>query len=573
MPLLDAFVLVCKAVAFAHSKGVLHRDLKGANVILGEFGEVQLLDWGLAKPVTAPAGPPLAVVDAEDSDLTVTGGVVGTPAYLAPEVAAGGRASEASDVYGLGATLYAVLTGKPPADGPTPQAVLDEVRLHAPPPPRTINPAVPAALDAIVCRAMSRDPGQRYVTADELAQDVRDWLADEPVVAHPDGPLTRAARWGRRHRTWTIAAGVLLAAGSLALAAGTAAVVQEQRRTDEQRQRAEARRAALESLLDRLLVVAEAGLAAVPESEPAREALLTAAVDTLEAGGGLADGPAADLRLAWLHTCRGNVRTLVLDAAGADADLQASIRLLAPLPRGVALDQLVKAYADLNRLDADLGRRPAEVVRVGSDRPYGLYAKAQAAAVRRDWESVRVMSAATSARLNTDGTLGQGYGWVMFVNAHTLAAAAERELGRPADGLAKLDAVATAVGRPAAGVVPTDAQHVQGCWQSERAWCLAELPGRVIDAELAAAEARDAFDTLGRRHPTNTGYRKSAVEVRLVAARLRAASGDAAGARHLVEEAGRLFEPLAAKSGEWVEIARLRQQVEDARRRLAPGPG
>ena len=127
--LLDAFVAVCRAVAFAHARGVLHRDLKGQNVVLGEFGEVFLLDWGLAqggrRRRTRSARP--AGADA-DGARPAPGSIVGTPAYMAPEV--GGRASRrrrASDVYGLGAVLYSILTGRPPYGGPTAADVLEKV--------------------------------------------------------------------------------------------------------------------------------------------------------------------------------------------------------------------------------------------------------------------------------------------------------------------------------------------------------------------------------------------------------------------------------------------------------------
>src|SRR5260370_39530532 len=123
--LLTAFAAVCNTVAYAHSRGVIHRDLKGDNVILGDFGEVVVLDWGLAKLVSRPEGethaPSLVLDDAaaEGSGHTVQGQALGTPAYMAPEQAAGrlDLIDRRTDVHGLGAILYEILTGQPPFTG------------------------------------------------------------------------------------------------------------------------------------------------------------------------------------------------------------------------------------------------------------------------------------------------------------------------------------------------------------------------------------------------------------------------------------------------------------------------
>jgi eukaryotic-like serine/threonine-protein kinase len=229
--LLDAFVSVCRAVAFAHSRSVLHRDLKGQNIVVGEYGEVFLLDWGLAKPVGAPDDPSAPAADDGDVEMTAPGAVVGTAAYMAPEVAAGAAATKASDVYGLGAILYALLTGGPPYAGANAAEVRKKVTTIDPASARAANPSAPAALEAVCRKAMARNPADRYASAEDVATDVRRWLADEPVAAYREPWPARAARWARRRKTMVVAAGVLLVTAALASSGAAALVWREQHQT------------------------------------------------------------------------------------------------------------------------------------------------------------------------------------------------------------------------------------------------------------------------------------------------------------------------------------------------------
>jgi serine/threonine-protein kinase len=237
--LLGRFVDVCEAVAYAHSRGVLHRDLKPGNVMLGPYGETLVVDWGLAKPVGHPAGGegatqgPLQPASASSSAPTQMGSVLGTPAFMPPEQAAGrlDQLGAASDVYSLGATLYCLLTGKAPFEGKDAGAVLQQVQRGELVPPRQVKPGVPAALEAVCLKAMALRPEDRYPTPLGLKADVESWLADEPVSAYREPVGQRLGRWGRRHKPLLAGAAALLLTGVAALGVGLVAVSAEQRKT------------------------------------------------------------------------------------------------------------------------------------------------------------------------------------------------------------------------------------------------------------------------------------------------------------------------------------------------------
>jgi PAS domain S-box-containing protein len=184
--LLHAFVMVCNTIGFAHSRGVIHRDLKGQNVILGAFGEVVVLDWGLAKLVGVPEeADPTAADGLDDADLTQHGHALGTPASMAPEQAAGRleQIDNRTDIYGLGAILYEILTGQPPFSGTSRSEVLRMVREEEPLQPRQICPDVPFGLERICLQALAKKPEDRYATARELAGAVQQWQDAERIKA------------------------------------------------------------------------------------------------------------------------------------------------------------------------------------------------------------------------------------------------------------------------------------------------------------------------------------------------------------------------------------------------------
>jgi formylglycine-generating enzyme required for sulfatase activity/tRNA A-37 threonylcarbamoyl transferase component Bud32 len=220
--LLRRFLEVCDAMAYAHSKGVLHRDLKPDNIMLGKYGETLVVDWGLAKAggqVDEAAGEE-AVMPSSGSGLG-TRGTLGTPQFMPPEQAAGelDRMGPASDVYSLGATLYMLLTGRPAFEDRDPAVVLQKVIRGDFLPPRQVNPAVPRALEAVCLKAMARQPEGRYATPRALAEDIEKWLADEPVSAWREPWTTRARRWATRHRTAVAATAAAALVALLAVSA------------------------------------------------------------------------------------------------------------------------------------------------------------------------------------------------------------------------------------------------------------------------------------------------------------------------------------------------------------------
>jgi serine/threonine-protein kinase len=235
--LLGRFVAVCNAIAYAHSRGVLNRDCKPDNCLLGPFNETLVVDWGLAKAVGRPEGRDDAagatLQPTAGTDLaTQTGIALGTPAYMSPEAASGRvpQLGPATDVYSLGATLYCVLVGQPPFSGQDVGQILQQVQQGAWRPPSQVKQDVPPALEAICRKALALRPQDRYATALALAAEVEHWLADEPVTAHREAWPARLGRWGRRHRGLTAGGLAALAVGMVGL--GLLAVVVSAKNAD-----------------------------------------------------------------------------------------------------------------------------------------------------------------------------------------------------------------------------------------------------------------------------------------------------------------------------------------------------
>jgi eukaryotic-like serine/threonine-protein kinase len=223
--LIRAIMDACYAIGYAHSRGVLHRDIKPQNIMLGKYGETLVVDWGLAKVLgSVPESVMLSELPMEegrsgDSEPTAMGSVLGTPGYMSPEQAMGriDELDRRSDVFSLGATLYAVLTGRAPYCAEKRFENLEAAKRGVFDKPRAINVDISRGLEAICLKAMAFRSADRYTTAIDLAEDLESWVAGDAVKALPETTLQRGLRWARRHQTAVASALVLLLVASSGL--------------------------------------------------------------------------------------------------------------------------------------------------------------------------------------------------------------------------------------------------------------------------------------------------------------------------------------------------------------------
>jgi tetratricopeptide (TPR) repeat protein/tRNA A-37 threonylcarbamoyl transferase component Bud32 len=360
---LRVFEQVCQTIAFAHSRCVIHRDLKPANIMVGAFGEVQVMDWGLAKMLKSGSIEPdddcpdleHSAVCAHPAAISQPGAVVGTPAYMAPEQARGEAVDERSDVYGLGATLYELLTGRVAF----PTGHLDAVRQGLFTPPRRVNPTVPRALEAVCLKAMAPRPENRYASVLGLATDVEHWLTDEPLSAWPDSPGARLRRWSRRHAR--LVAGVLAALVVSVVCLGIATALLTLANDRERAARARTR-AALDAMTSEVTGDALTRQKEIaPEQRAFLEGVLGYYEEFAEEPG---EGRAGRERLAAAHYRLGMIRARLGPAeAGAEAFRLAAAmyeRLAAEFPtEAIYRKQLARSHNNQGTLLRTLGRHAA----------------------------------------------------------------------------------------------------------------------------------------------------------------------------------------------------------------------
>jgi serine/threonine-protein kinase len=276
---LEIFVKVCDTLAYAHAKNVIHRDIKPANVMIGRYGEVYVMDWGLAKVLGCtelPDGrtreqaalPPVQTDRSETSSrgdfgqLTIDGTIMGTPAYMPPEQAHG-RIEDLgprSDVYSVGAMLYHLLAGHPPFLAPGAKkdlhALLARVRDGVPMALSSIDRSIPAELVAICEKAMARDPAKRYAGSGEMSEDLRAFLESRVVKAHRSGAVAELRKWVQRNRGMAVASALALLAflgGAIASLAFGSTAIRQRNRAATATKAADQRRSQAEDLIGFML--------------------------------------------------------------------------------------------------------------------------------------------------------------------------------------------------------------------------------------------------------------------------------------------------------------------------------
>ena len=244
--LVRAVIDACYAIGYANSRGVIHRDIKPQNIMMGKYGETLVVDLGLAKvkgiddAAYLVSEAPMDDARLSDSSPTEMGSILGTYAYMSPEQANGriDLVDRRSDVFSLGATLYAVITGRPLYREDNRDETLVAARLCRFSPPRELNPRISKSLEAICLKALSKEPAQRYGNAVELAEDLDNWSAGAPVKAYPERLAQRTLRFARKHQTLVASAFVFLCVASVGLLLANWAVGRQRNIAMQERDRA-----------------------------------------------------------------------------------------------------------------------------------------------------------------------------------------------------------------------------------------------------------------------------------------------------------------------------------------------
>jgi serine/threonine-protein kinase len=508
--LLRRFTDVCNAIDYAHSRGVLHRDIKPGNIIVGKHGETLVVDWGLAKArgrsdATEPSDErPLMPASASGSAETLPGSALGTPAYMSPEQAAGEleRLEPRSDVYSLGATLYCLLTGKPPFEGDVFE-IFGKVRRGEFAPPRAVDPSIDRALEAVCLKAMATRPDDRYPTCRALAEDIERWMADEPVTAWREPFTRRARRWGRRNRT---AVSSLVASALVALA-GMASVLAVQARANAGLKQSN------DALIDANTRVRTANAELLAANQRERERF-NLAMDAV----GLFHGDISEDLLLKQRPFAELRTKLLRGAAGFYDKLAGLVKEQSDRESRAALD---RAYDELGELTDKIGSKPE-----------ALAAHRKALAVRRE------LAAAPDADAVTQGDVARSLlaiGWL------------QQRTGDMAGALAAYEEARQLAEALLAQVGPDDPLRAVLGSAHQRIGQLSEDTGKPADALASFERALAIWQKLAHAHPDITQFQSDL--------------GNAyVGIGSLLDQTGKPTEALIASE----RALAIRQQLADA---------
>jgi len=333
----ELLAALAAAIEHAHQHGVVHRDLKPSNILLSPESKVlpRITDFGLAKRL-------------DEEGLTLTDDLLGTPSYMAPELTRGrgpGGDHEAADLYGLGAILYELLTGRPPFRGETVADTLEQVRTLDPVPVRRLQPKVPRDLETICLKCLEKEPARRYPTAQALADDLGRFLRGEPIQARPISRRERLWKWARRKPALAALLGVsglslaIVVAGALVYNARLESALKEAednaREARQQHKRADTSYRAARETLDRMRIrLEEKGMGEVPQLKEMQRALLEDELKFYEGALRQSDDPdpAVRLDLAWAYKHAANIQFLLSRGADGLKNLGQAIALLEALP-------------------------------------------------------------------------------------------------------------------------------------------------------------------------------------------------------------------------------------------------
>jgi serine/threonine protein kinase/Tfp pilus assembly protein PilF len=335
-------IQAAEALEHAHALGIVHRDVKPANLIVDGQGKLWVTDFGLARTMT-------------DAGLTMTGDLLGTLRYMSPEqaLARHGLMDHRTDIYSLGATLYELLTGRPAVEGQDRQEILRRIADEEPRPPRALDGAVPADLEIIVLKALAKEPTERYATARELADDLRRFLEGRPILARPPSFRQVVTKWARRHRTAVTAAAVCLLVSLTTLLAGmvwhNARLHAEAAKTAHQRDRArDQKRQARQAVDDMYTQVAEKWLANEPGMTDVQREFLEKAQRYYESlSGEDDDGPEQLLERAQANKRLGAILRRLGRRAEAESAYRRAIALAEGVPGADALAAQAEAHSGL----------------------------------------------------------------------------------------------------------------------------------------------------------------------------------------------------------------------------------